>query len=297
VRRGYVRNVGNLLFIVWAFALAWIVARISALVARRVLVWNDRRHSTAGVDLSGRMANIKRRETMVSVIRGAITYVAFAGAAVFSVAQLSGGVDRLAAYAGASFFLILAGFSIQRLLMDLIAGLTMFLERWYSVGDSIAIPALELQGIVEDVSLRHTKLRALTGEVIHVHNSQIPAVLVLPSGVRDLALNLFVTDAERGEALVYSVAQLMPEGPTTFIKRPWIEQSDELGEALHRLTLRTTVARGSEWLAESHFADVLKERAPEGLVAHGPVSFAADEGAMRTFARASARTRWKASAA
>jgi hypothetical protein len=162
------------------------------------------------------------------------------------------------------------------------------MERWFSVGDSIAIPTLELQGIVEDVSLRHTKLRALTGEVIHVHNSQIPAVRVLPSGVRDLALNLFVTDAERGEALVYSVAQLMPEGPTNFVKRPWIEQSDELGEGLHRLTLRTTVARGS---------DVLKERAPEGLVAHGPVSFEADEGAMRTFARASARTRWNVTAA
>jgi hypothetical protein len=289
--------VGNFVIIVWAFATAWLVARISALVARRVLLFNDRRHATAGIDLSGQMSNIKRRETLVSVIRAGITYLAFAGAAVLSVAELSGGVDRLVAFAGASFVLILAGFSIQRLLTDIIAGLTMFLERWFSVGDSIAIPALEIQGIVEDVSLRHTRLRALTGEVIHVHNSQIPAVRVLPSGVRDLALNLFVTDAARGEALVHSVAQLMPEGPTTFVKRPWIESNDELGESLHRLTLRTTVARGSEWLAETHFADVLKERAPEGLVAHGPVSFAADEGAVRTFARASAGTRWNATAA
>jgi hypothetical protein len=286
--------VGNLVLIVWAFATAWLVARVSALVARRLLLWNDRRHETAGIDLSGRMANIKRRETLVSVIRGAITYVAFAGAMVFTVATLSGGVDRLAAVAGVSFLLLVTAFSVQRLLMDIIAGLTMFLERWYSVGDSIAIPMLELQGIVEDVSLRHTKLRALTGEVIHVHNSQIAAVRVLPSGVRDLALNLFVTDAARGESLVHSVAQLMPEGPMTFVKRPWIESSEELGESLHRLTLRTTVARGSEWLAETHFPEVLKERAPEGLVAHGPVSFAADEGAMRTFARATARTRWKA---
>jgi hypothetical protein len=289
--------VGNLVLIVWAFATAWLVTRVSALVARRLLLWHDRRHETAGIDLSGAMANIKRRETLVSVIRGAITYVAFAGAMVFSVATLSGGVDRLAAVAGVSFLLLVTAFSVQRLLMDIIAGLTMFLERWYSVGDSIAIPMLELQGIVEDVSLRHTKLRALTGEVIHVHNSQIAAVRVLPSGVRDLALNLFVTDAERGQALVHSVAQLMPEGPTTFVKRPWVEQSEELGEGLHRLTLRTTVARGSEWLAESHFGDLLKERAPEGLIAHGPVSFAADEGAVRTFARASARTRWKATAA
>lgn len=288
---------GTAFIVAWLFVCAWVAARVSTLVARRVLAWNDRRHSTAGVDLSGQMANIKRRETLVSVIRAGITYLAFATAAVLSVARLSGGVDRLAALAGASFLLILAGFSIQRLLTDIIAGLTMFIERWYSVGDSIAIPALDLQGVVEDVSLRHTRLRALSGEVVHVHNSQIPAVKVLPSGARDLALDLVVSDPTAAETLVHAVAQLMPEGPTTFVKRPWVAHTDELIEGLSRLAIRATVARGSEWLAESYFADVLKERAPDGLIVHGPVSFAADESAARTFARTTARTRWTKTAA
>ena len=43
--------------------------------------------------------------------------------------------------------------------------------------------------------------------------------------------------------------------------------------AQHRLSLRATVARGSEWLAESHFANVLKERASDGMIVHGPISF------------------------
>ena len=282
----------NLVVGLWAFVTAWFVARVSALVARRVLLWNDRRHSAVGIDLTSRMSNIKRRETLVSVIRAGITYVAFASAAVLTVAKLSGGVDRLAALAGASFLLILSAFAIQRLLTDILAGLTMFLERWFSVGDSIAIPGLDLQGVVEDVSLRRTKLRALTGEVIHVNNSQIAAVKVLPSGVREIALNLFVHDPEAAESLVLAVARLMPEGPTSFVKRPWIEHVDELGDGLHRLTLRATVARGAEWLAEVHFGDLLKERAGEGLVVHGPIAFAADEGATRTFARATAGTRW-----
>lgn len=288
---------GTAVLVVWLFTSAWVIARVSALVARRVLAWNDRRHSTAGVDLSEQMANIKRRETLVSVIRAGITYLAFATAAVLSVAQLTGGVDRLAALAGASFVLILAGFAVQRLLTDIIAGVTMFVERWYSVGDSIAIPALDLQGVVEEVSLRHTRLRALTGEVIHVHNSQIPAVKVLPSGVRDLSLDLVVADRERAEALVHAVTLLMPEGPTTFVKRPWVARSEELTEGLWRLAIRATVARGSEWLAESYFSDVLKERAPDELIVHGPVSVAADERATRTFARAAAGTRWSRSVA
>ena len=286
----------HLVIVAYLFATAWLLGRVSALVAGRVLLWNDRRHSAAGVDLSDKMAHIKRRETLVSVIRAGVAYVGFAAAAVLAVAELSGGVDRLTAIAGASFVLIVAGFAIQRVLVDIIAGLTMFVERWYSVGDSISIPTLELQGVVEEVTLRHTRLRALTGEVVHVHNSQIPAVRVLPAGVKDLAIDLFVSDAETGETVVRRVASLLPEGPTTFVKRPWLARTEELGDGLFRMTLRATVAHGSEWLAERFFSDLLKERAPDGLVVHGPVVLSDDAGTERSFARTSAATRWRRAA-
>ena len=172
------------LVIVLPFAAAWLLARAAGFVALKVLVWNDRRVADTDLTQAGRLRRLKRRETQVSIIRAAVTYLGFATAAVLSVGQLIGGVDRLTALAGASFLLILVGFSIQRVLMDIIAGLVMFMERWYSVGDTIQIPMHELQGIVEDVSLRHTRLRTLDGEVIHIHNSQIPSVRVLPSGVK-----------------------------------------------------------------------------------------------------------------
>jgi len=46
-------------------------------------------------------------------------------------------------------------------------------RRWYADGDSIAIPTLELRGVVEDVSLRRTKLRRAckTEEVIMIQTS------------------------------------------------------------------------------------------------------------------------------
>lgn len=279
--------------IIALLAAAWLVARLSALVARRLLAWHDRRQRETDLDLSGKIANIKRRETLVAVIRTGIAYAAFATAAVLSVAQLTGGVDKLTAIAGASFVLILAGFSIQRILADIIAGLTMFLERWYSVGDTIVVVGLELQGVVEDVSLRRTKLRAVTGEVMHVHNSQIQAVRVLPRGVKDLVVELFVSDRESGENLVRAVASLLPEGPTTFIKRPWIQHVEELSDTLVRVSVGATVAPGREWLAESFLPDLLKERAGDGLIVHGPVVLAVDEPATRSFARASAATRWQ----
>src|SRR5881409_504094 len=148
----------HLLTVVCLFAAAWLISRGAAYVARKVLLWHDRHTEAAAATVALRIANVKRRETTVAVIRVAI---------VLSAAQLTGGLNKLTTLAGASFVLILAGFAIQRVLMDVIAGTMMFVERWYAVGDTIAIPTLELQGVVEDVSLRRTKLRTLDGETIH----------------------------------------------------------------------------------------------------------------------------------
>jgi hypothetical protein len=277
--------------IVLLFAAAWLLARAAGFVALRVLVWNDRRVAETDLTQAGRMRRLKRRETQVSIIRAAVTYLGFITAAVFSAGQLIGGVDRLTALAGASFLLILIGFAIQRVLMDIIAGLAMFIERWYSVGDTIQIPMHELQGIVEDMSLRHTRLRTLDGEVIHIHNSQIPSVRVLPSGVKDLQLEVFVNDRQQGVEMIEAVSGILPEGPTTFIRRPQIERIDELSESLVRISARAAVAPGREWLVDGFFADLLRERAESGLIVHGPVTLSVDESAARSYSRASAATR------
>ena len=281
-------SAGRLALVVTVFVAAWLVARLSAYVAGRLLAWHDRRNLD-NLDRIDKLATIKRRETSVPVIRAAITYAAFAAAALISVSQLTGGFDRLATIAGASFALVVAGFAAQRVLVDMIAGLTMFLERWYSVGDTIVIPMLDAQGVVEDVSLRRTKLRTLTGEVIHVHNSQISAVRVLPRGVKELTAEFFVSDKGRGEELVNRVTALLPEGPTTFIRRPALEQVEDLSDRLVRIKVRAAVAPGREWLAEGFLSSLLKEQAGDELMVHGPIVLPEDEGATRTYARAAAR--------
>jgi hypothetical protein len=280
------------LTIILLFSAAWAVSRLSALIARRALAWHDRKHHAPTGDLRAKIIELKRRETTVAVIRTGIAYVAFAAALVLAAAQLTGGFDRLTTLAGASFILILVGFSAQRVLVDLIAGFSMFTEKWYSVGDTIAIPMMEVQGIVEDVSLRRTKLRSLDGEIVNIHNSQIAAVRVLPSGVKEFDVELVASNREAAELLVEEVSRLLPEGPTTFVQRPQIHAVDDLAPGLVRLRMRTAVAPGREWLVNGFYTDLLKERADKHLIVHGPVVLTVDEGAARSFARASAASRW-----
>ena len=280
------------LTIVFLFAAAWAVSRLSALIARRGLTWYDRRHHAPTGDLRAKIIELKRRETTVGVIRTGIAYIAFALALVFAAAQLTGGLDRLSTIAGASFVLILVAFSAQRVLVDIIAGFSMFTEKWYSVGDTIAIPTMELQGIVEEVSLRRTKLRSLDGEVINIHNSQIPAVRVLPGGLKEFDVELVASNREAAEVLIEHVSSILPVGPTTFVQRPVIHEVDELAPGLVRLRMRAAVAPGREWLVHGFYNDLLKERADKHLIVHGPIVLTVDERAARSFARASAESRW-----
>jgi moderate conductance mechanosensitive channel len=282
----------DILIIVLLFASAWAVSRLSALVARRVLSGLDRRNHAPSGDLRARIVEVKRRETTVAIIRTGIAYIAFIAALVLTAAQLTGGLSKLTAVAGASFVLVLVGFSAQRMLMDIIAGFNMFAEHWYSVGDTIAIPMMEVQGVVDDLSLRRTKLRSLDGEVINIHNSQIAAVRVLPGGIKEFDVELVTSSRELGERLVEDVAALLPRGPTTFAQRPHVIQVDELAPGLVRLRMRAAVAPGREWLVDGFYTDLLKERADKHLIVHGPVVLGVDEGATRSFARASAATRW-----
>jgi small-conductance mechanosensitive channel len=282
----------ELLTIIMLFAAAWAISRLSALIARKGLAWHDRRHHAPSGDLRAKIIELKRRETSVAVVRTGIAYLAFVAAVVLASAQITGGFDRLTTFAGASFVLILAGFAIQRILIDILAGFSMFMERWYSVGDTIAIPALEVQGVVEDLSLRRTKLRSLDGEVINIHNSQIPAVRVLPGGLKEFDVELVASDREKAERLVRDVGSVLPEGPTTFVNRPQVHAIDELAPGFVRVRMRTAVAPGREWLVQGFYPDLLKERADRHLIVHGPDVLGVDEGASRSFARASAASRW-----
>jgi len=72
------------------------------------------------------------------------------------------------------------GFGAQRIVQDLLAGFFIITERQYGFGDVIRIAALGdvkgVEGTVEEISLRITRMRSVDGEVIIVPNGQIVQV-------------------------------------------------------------------------------------------------------------------------
>lgn len=264
------------------FAAASVVARLAGLVARRIESGGD------ADDAPSPLVALSRRETAVSLAQTTIRYIAFLVAVAFSIVVVTNG-RSIGAVAGASFIAVLVGFAAQRFLMDVIAGIVMFFEGWYTVGTSIVVEPWKLEGVVEEVSLRATKIRDVSGEILRVHNSQILAVRVLPEGALGYEIELFVRDLEAGRELVDQIASLVPAGPTGFVRVPTVRSDQELDESLHRVTAQAAVAPGRSWLATDLLPSLIKEKADEGLVVHGPVVLPVDQQAIGRFARAGRR--------
>ncbi len=265
-------------------AAAWAVGRAAGRIASFFVLRSERRHPL-GTEDTGVIASLKQRETALSLARTSVRGTAFVLAALLSLSVLIG-ADRVETIAGASFVVILLAFAAQRFLADIIAGLLMFHERWFRIGDTIVIEPWKVEGIVEDLSLRAVTVRSAAGEVMRVSNSEVKAVRVLPRGYREAEVEIFVNDAEAGRELVQHVSRIVPAGPTHFIRRPAVVEVHSLEDDVHRIRSRAAVPPGREWLAVDLLPELLRERAAEALIVHGPVVMWVDEQAEQRFARA-----------
>jgi small conductance mechanosensitive channel len=271
---------------VLAFVAAWVVARSSARIGAWIVNRQERRLQRD--DSTGVVAGIKRRETALSLAQTTIRYLAFLAATLVLLSQLSGGT--FTTVAGASVLVVLIGFAGQRFLTDILTGVFMVFEGWYAVGDTVVIEPWGVAGVVEQFSLRSTRLRALSGDVVNVHNSQVQAARRIPRGSREVQIEVYVNDESAGRALFEDVVRLVPVGPTNFIQEPWIRNVDVIDPDLVRISAGGFVPPGREWLAGDLIRSLLHERG-DGLVVHGPVVTEVDAAATARFERATTLSR------
>ncbi len=276
------RPLATFAVIVGLFVLAWVLSRIGSWIAAWLVDRGERRALRS--DPTG-ISGMRQRETAISLVSTTIRYSAYALAFVLSLATLAG-AQRLQTVAGASFLAIVIGFAAQRFLTDVIAGLLMFFEGWFRIGDTVAVDAWKAQGVVESVSLRSLTLRSITGEIFHIPNSQVNALRLIPRGYRDVEIEFFTTELEAGRELVEHVARIVPSGTTRFVRRPEVVDTERLDDDLFRITANCAVAVGREWLADDLLPSLIKQRAAEGLLVHGPIITFSDEEAKRSFSRA-----------
>jgi hypothetical protein len=266
---------------------ALLLGRILAFILRKVV-----NAIGASADRSQNLATVnrlRRYETLI-VLSIAIIRTALVLFSLYFWWLWDHPTGQPTALIGASALLIvLISASLGPVLRDLSSGSVMMAEQWYGVGDHVRIePFMDMQGVVERVTLRSTRIRGLNGEVVWVNNQYIQGVRIAPKGIRTIALEMFVNDIKAGEQLVIATNKRLPSGPLLLVSPLQVVETAEVGEKLWHITAVAETAPGREWLIEQSAVDLIKSLDSERktpIIEHGPLARYADSEADQRFRR------------
>jgi len=278
--------------LVISYWLSRFVAKFIIVIAQRVSVRSDNESDAT------KALRLRQVETYLGVIVAVVRVVIVAVVAYVSWRILSPveskaiGGSGAAAIGASAVFIVVAGQTLGPVLRDITAGATIIIERWFTVGDYVKIePFWDVTGVVERLTLRSTKIRSLSGEVIYINNKKIDAVHVTPNGVRTLAVDVMVSDKEAGEALIRRAISKLPTGHMTVAGKLKVVETIKYTDELWMLTVQGKTVPGREWLIDNYFVKQLQKENGRSLkkdrVLEGdPIVRYADPDTERRFRRA-----------
>lgn len=121
----------------------------------------------------------KRENTITNIV--STTFVALVWITAFCAILTTLGVNVAALLTGAGIIGVFVGLSAQNTVKDFLAGMFLLIEKQYRVGDTIMFSGGTVgsngpSGVVEEITLRITKLRDINGQLITVRNGE-PAII------------------------------------------------------------------------------------------------------------------------
>lgn len=114
--------------------------------------------------------NSGRYETLANVLKSTIRYSLYFICIIIQLSIIFGPIPLTFAGIGAT----VVGLGSQNLIKDVVSGFFILFEGQYAIGDHVTI--LSSEGIVENVELRVTKIRAFNGDLHVIPNGSITNV-------------------------------------------------------------------------------------------------------------------------
>lgn len=228
----------NTLPILVYFIIAWVIHQLGKRVTSgltRLFGWRWKGQ-----------ARPERNQTLQGLLAGMIAILAYL-AAVLATLRLFVATDTLVWLVG----LFAAGFglSARPLISDFLAGVSFLFEDTFAVGEKVEL--MNVEGVIERVSLRTTKMRGANGELYIIPNGEIRLVRNFSRGrfsVANIHLKIHTEKLPRAidllEALSEEAVVLLPN-----LLEPWqvISESGAIGQHTElTLVCHTRFGKGAE---------------------------------------------------
>ncbi|MCL9762183.1 mechanosensitive ion channel family protein [Frankia sp. AiPa1] len=170
---------GSGLEVVMLLTGALLLTRLASWIGNRV---TSRIDVQASQDRVVRTEAAKHRHAVAQVITWVVLVIVYCLTAVLVLQRF--GVPVTGFVAPATIVGVALGLGAQRIVQDMLAGFFLIAERQYGFGDLVRLyvaggPGTGSLGTVEEVTLRITRLRTSSGEVVTTPNGQIAQVINL----------------------------------------------------------------------------------------------------------------------
>ncbi len=280
-------NAKSLLALAISLTLALLLGRLLATIMRKIIASIGAQADKAR-DIN-RVNKLRRLETLLVLSIALVRTALFIAAIYFWWVYVHPNGQPTAIIGASAVLAILISGALSPVLRDLAYGGVMMAEHWFGVGDFVRIePFADLQGVVERVTLRSTKIRGLNGEITWISNQNIAAVRITPKGVRTIALELLVSNLEKGMDLIEETNLRLPTSPLMLVSPLTVMTKHEAGNNLWHITAIGETAPGREWILENYALKIVQEIDEDSkhpVLLHEPITRYADSDAERRFAR------------
>jgi moderate conductance mechanosensitive channel len=206
----------------------------------------------------------QRIEALATVLRSVVSALIYGIALLLVLGEV--GIDLAPLLAGAGILGVALGFGSQSLVKDFLSGLFILVEDQFGVGDVVDLGP-EASGVVEAVSLRTTRLRAVDGTVWHVPNGEIRRVgnksQLWSRALLDIQVS-YATDVEHAGAVVKRVADEVWKRHPEVLEEPELWGVEDLGPSgvVLRLVVKTTPS--DQWSVSRELRQRIKAACDRG---------------------------------
>lgn len=193
----------------------------------------------------------QRAETLGTVLRSIATVAIYSVAILIGLAEFE--INLAPLIAGAGIVGIALGFGAQSVVRDFLSGIFMLVEDQYGVGDIVDLG--EATGVVEEVTLRTTRIRDVTGTVWYFPNGEIHRVANKSQQWARAVLDVEVaydTDLDLATRVIKETADSLWHDKleeATILEEPEIWGVQSLGESSVAIRLVVKTEPGEQWAA------------------------------------------------
>lgn len=199
----------------------------------------------------------KRLDTMCTLLISVFKYIIYIGAIIISLSDI---LDLKAVLAAAGVGGIAIGLGAQSLIKDTISGFFILLEDQFAVGDLITID--NMNGVVERIELRVTRLKNANGDLYIIPNGEIKRVINHTRDNKMVIVDIpvaYSSNFAKVNEIANKVCEEVKEEFTVFTEEPSVLGITELGTNNMNLRITAKTLPNEQWAIERCIRMKIKE--------------------------------------